>query len=596
MAKYQAPLRDMRFVLHELLDVQASFRELPDYADASPDLIDAVLEEVAKLCEEKLFPLNRVGDEEGCRFENGIVRTPSGFKEAYKTFTEGGWASLACEPRYGGQGLPRTINFCVDEMVASANMSFGLYLILTYGAYRALSESASEAIKEAYLPRLASGEWTGTMCLTEAHCGTDLGMTRTRAVEQDDGTYLISGTKIFITGGEQDLTENIIHLVLARTPEAPSGVKGVSMFVVPKFLVKDDGSLGARNGVFCGSIEEKMGIHGASTCLLNFEEATGYLVGEPHRGLRTMFTMMNHERLAVGVQGLAQAEVAYQSAAEYAKERLQSRSLKGSRFPDQSADPIIVHPDVRRMLLTARAYNEAARALCAWLSLRLDVSHQHSDAATREQADDLVALLTPVVKGFFTDYGSEACNLCLQVLGGHGYIREWGMEQLVRDARIAQIYEGTNGVQALDLVGRKLAMHDGRLIQAYLETIAQFIEHNAGEASLQEFVEPLADALDKLTRVTDWVMRSAASDAEEAGAASSDYLRLLGLVSFAFMWAMMAKVALERAGDGADDEFYTSKLATGRFFMQRLLPQIDGLQKIIESGASTVMALPSEAF
>ncbi len=595
MATYQAPLRDMRFVLHELLNVERRFAELPGAEELSAELVDAVLEEVAKLCEAVLLPLNRVGDEEGCRFENGVVRTPSGFKEAYRAFREGGWTSLSCDPAHGGQGLPKTINFFVDEMVASSNMAFGLYVLLTYGAYRVLSEYASEADQALYLPRLASGEWTGTMCLTEPHCGTDLALTRTRAALEPDGSYRVTGTKIFITGGEQDLSENIVHLVLARGPDAPPGVKGLSMFLVPKFLAKKDGSLGARNGVSCGSIESKMGIHGAPTCVLNFDAATGYLVGELHGGMHHMFTMMNHARLVVGLQGLAQAEVAYQSAAGYAKERLQGRSPAGPRLPERAADPIIVHPDVRRMLLTARAYNEAARALGAWVGVQLDCSLSHPDADLRQRAGDLVALLTPVVKGFFTDYACEACNLCLQVLGGHGYIKEWGMEQLVRDARIAPIYEGTNGGQALDLVGRKLFMHDGRLIEQYLGIISEFAETRRARADLREFVDPLEDGVRRLRRTTRWICEQGSREAQELGAASSDYLRFLGLVSFAFMWAMMADVAAGRA-HGPEADFYRAKLQTGRFFMQRLLPQINTLEAVISAGGGSLMELPAEGF
>ena len=595
MAKYEAPLRDMQFVLHEVLGVEAGFSPLPGQDETSAELINAVLEEAAKLCEEVLQPLNRTGDEHGCVYENGVVRTPPGFKEAYQAFSEGGWASLACETEYGGQGLPKTINLFVDEMVASANMSFGLYFILTFGAYLAISEYADDDLKNTYLPHLAKGDWSGTMCLTESHSGTDLGLTRTKAVPAPDGSYQITGTKIFITGGEQDLSDNIIHLVLARTPDAPPGVKGISLFLVPKYLVKDDGSVGARNGVFCGSIEEKMGIHGAPTCVINFEEATGFLVGDLNRGVRSMFTMMNHERLVVGVQGLALAETAYQSAADYAKERLQSRSLSGVKNPDQSADPIIVHPDVRRMLLTTRAYNEGARAFLGWMGIQIDYSHHHPDPEVREGADDLVALLTPVIKGFFTDTGSEACNLCLQVFGGHGYIAENGMEQLVRDVRISQLYEGTNGIQALDLVGRKLPMKDGAVVGGYFATIQSLIDEHRGNPELSEFSGPLESALSGLREVTDWVIRQAGENPEEAGAASADYMRYMGLVSLGFMWLQMVKVALDSPVEG-DTKFYASKLSTARFFMQRLLPQTSSLGAIIQAGSSSLMELEAEAF
>ena len=595
MAKYEAPLRDMRFVLHEVLGVEAGFSALPGQEETSTELINAVLEEAAKLCEEMLLPLNRIGDEHGCVFENGVVRTPPGFKEAYEAFTEGGWASLACETEYGGQGLPKTINLFVDEMVASANMSFGLYFILTFGAYLAISEYANDDLKDTYLPHLSKGDWTGTMCLTESHSGTDLGLCRTKAVPVGDGCYQITGTKIFITGGEQDLSDNIIHLVLARTPDAPPGVKGISLFLVPKLIVKDDGSVGARNGVFCGSIEEKMGIHAAPTCVINFEEATGFLVGDLNRGIRSMFTMMNHERLVVGVQGLAQAETAYQSAVDYARERLQSRSLSGAKNPDAAADPIIVHPDVRRMLLTTRAYNEGARAFLGWVGMQIDYSHNHPDAEIKAEADDLVALLTPIVKGFLTDAGSEACNLCMQVFGGHGYIAENGMEQLVRDVRISQLYEGTNGIQALDLVARKLPMKDGSVVGGYFSMIRALIEEHRSNANLKEFVEPLDAALTELEDVTSWVIAQARENPEEAGAASVDYMRYIGLVSLGFMWLRMVKVASDSPIEG-DSGFYATKLSTARFFMQRLLPQTHALGAIIRAGSSSLMAPEAEAF
>lgn len=590
MAIYKAPLREMRFVLHELLQAEHAFSRLPGFEEATTDVMDAILEEAGRFSEEVIFPTNRTGDEEGCTFENGVVRTPTGFKEAYKLLSEGGWTSLACDPAYGGQGLPETLNFLVDEMIASANVSLSLYPGLTHGAYVCLSEVASEAIKRTFLPKMVKGTWSATMCLTEPHCGTDLGLVRTKAEPDGNGAYRISGTKIFSTGGEHDLTENIIHLVLAKLPGAPEGTKGISMFVVPKFLVNDDGSLGARNSVSCGSIEHKMGIKGSATCVLNFDEATGYLVGQPHGGMPAMFKMMNHERIKVGMQGLSLAEVAYQSAVQYARERLQGRSLTGPKFPNQAADPIIVHGDVRRMLLTARAYNEAARALAAWVAMRLD-AHRHPDAAVREEAADLVALLTPVIKAFFSDYGSEACNLCLQVFGGHGYISEWGVEQLVRDARIAQLYEGTNGVQAKDLVGRKLSMHDGRLIKRYLQLLEHFVAENRGEAQLSEFLDPLASAVKTLTDTTAWLAREARRDPETAGAAATDYLRMMGLVSLAWMWSWTAKVALQKEG-----AFYRAKLTTARFYMQRLLPQVKTLEATIASGSRAVMDMDADAF
>ena len=594
MPSYRAPVRDMQFVLHELLDLESALSVLPSQGATSRDLVDAVLTEVAKLAEQVLAPLNQVGDEHGCVLEDGVVRTPPGFADAWQQFVNAGWPSLACHPEHGGQGLPKTLSFCVDEMLAGANMAFSLYAILSFGAYRALHASASDELKKTYLPRLASGEWAGTMCLTEPHCGTDLGLCRTRAEPQADGSYLLSGQKIFITGGEQDLTDNIVHLVLARTPDAPPGIKGISLFVVPKMLVDDDGNPGARNGVSCGGIEDKMGIHAASTCVLNFDSAAGYLVGELHKGMRGMFKMMNHARLVVGVQGLAQSEVSYQNAVAYARERLQSRSPTGAKNTEGPADPIMVQPDVRRMLLTGKAYNEGARALTAWLGLQVDYAEAHPDTEVRQRAEDLVALLTPVVKAFFTDFGSEVCNLGMQVYGGHGYIREHGMEQLVRDARIAQLYEGTNGVQALDLVGRKLNLHDGRLSTTYFSLIHEFVSRHADEPALAEFVDSLRDALVTLEQCTDWVRSRAVADKAEIGAVSADYLRAMGLVSLGFMWAMMAATA--HAADSTDTSFYVAKLKTARFFMRRLLPQVTTLSMTMRAGADTLMDLEADAF
>jgi len=595
MLRYRPPLRDMRFVLHEVLGAERELTALPGFEEVSAEVIDHVLAEAGRLCEEAIFPTNTVGDEQGCRFEAGEVRTPAGFKEAYRAFAEGGWVGLACEREHGGQGLPHTLGFFVSEMLASANLAFSLYPVLTQGAIVLLAEHAPDWMKRAYLPPLASGTWSAGMCLTEAHCGTDIGLTRTRATPQPDGTYAVTGSKIFITGGEHDLTDNIVYLMLARTPDAPAGVKGISLFLVPKFLVGEDGSLGARNGVACTRIERKMGIKGASTCELRFEGALGHLVGEANRGLHAMFTMMNHERLAVGLQGLAQAEVAYQSAAAYAKERRQGRALGGARCPEAPADPIIVHPDVRRMLLTARACNEAARAVAGWVALAIDRARHAPDAADREAAEDRVALLTPVVKAFFTDYGSEACNLCLQVFGGHGYIRESGMEQLVRDVRIAQIYEGTNGIQALDLVKRKLPLGEGRAIAAHCAVIEQFLARHREHNALADIVAPLEDALARLRSATEWIRRRSREDPEELGAAASDYLRLMGLVTFSYMWARMAAVALARSGDDTTG-FYRSKMALARFFMKRLLPEVHALSRTIEAGSESLLELAPEDF
>jgi alkylation response protein AidB-like acyl-CoA dehydrogenase len=593
MPTYKAPLRDMRFVLNELLGgVDTS---LPGFEDFTPDLIDPVLEEAAKLCEEVLYPINRTGDEEGCTFENGVVRTPKGFKEAYNAFRDGGWTALSCDPQYGGQGLPKSVGCLVEEMICSANVSFSLYPGLTHGAYTAMSAYAGEALNAKFLPNMVSGVWGGTMCLTEPHCGTDLGLLRTKAEPQGDGTYKVTGTKIFISSGEHDLTENIIHLVLARMPDAPKGVKGISLFLVPKFLVKEDGSLGPRNGVACGAIEHKMGIKASATCVMNFDAAEGYLVGEPHKGMRAMFKMMNTERVGVGVQGLGVAETSYQNAVTYARERLQGRSLTGTKHPDKSADPIIVHPDVRRMLLTQRAYIEGCRALVAWVAQQYDIETHHPDAAVRERAADFIALMTPIVKALLTDLGFECTNLGVQVYGGHGYIREWGMEQLVRDARIAQIYEGANGVQALDLVGRKMPAHAGRYLRSFFHVVDDFIAAEKANKELAEFTEPLAKAFGRLQQATVTVAQKGMGNPDEAGAAASDYLRLFGLTALGYMWVRMAGVAQGRLG-GDEDTFYRAKINTARFYMQRLLPQTGALLSAISAGSKSMMEFEEAAF
>jgi len=595
MPIFKAPIRDMQFVLHELLEVEQALGELNAFEEATPDLIDAVLEEAGKLAEGLLLPINQSGDEEGCHFDQGTVTTPKGFKEAYQTFIEGGWNGLGCDPEYGGQGLPAVIEFMVEEMWCSANVSFSLYPVLTNGAYRALVAHASDELKQRYLPAMVEGRWTGTMCLTEPHCGTDLGLLRSKAEPQSDGSYRITGSKIFITGGEQDLTENIIHLVLARLPDAPPGVRGISLFIVPKFTLNEEGAPGERNAVQCGSIEHKMGIKGAATCVINFEDAEGYLVGPPNKGMACMFTMMNTERLAIGLQGLGLAEIAYQNAVEYARERLQGRAADGAKYPDKSADPIIVHPDVRRMLMTTRAFNEGSRALAGWVALQIDRAHTHPDAALREHADDLVALLTPVIKAFCSDVGFENCNQMLQVYGGHGYIREWGMEQYVRDARIAQIYEGTNGVQAMDLVRRKLFINDGRLPGRFFGIVSEFIEQERGTLGMEPFLIPLESAFNKLRDITTIVTERGAADPNELGAAAVDYLRLFGLVTVGFMWARSARIALDKC-DGDDAEFYRSKLATARFYFQRLLPAVGALAEAVKGGSSSIMELDDNAF
>ena len=590
MPIYKAPLEDMRFVLHELYDSK-TIAQLPGCEEFTPELMDSVLEEAAKLSEEVLFPINQTGDLEGCTYENGVVRTPSGFKEAYNAFRDGGWTAMASDPKFGGQGMPVSSSILVEEMLCSSNMAFGLYPGLTHGAYLAIYHHGTEEQKQTYLPKMVSGEWSGTMCLTEPHCGTDLGMLRTKAVPQADGSYSITGSKIFISAGEHDLTENIVHLVLARLPDAPSGVKGISLFVVPKFLVKEDGSVGPRNGVTCTAIEHKMGIKASATCALSFDDAKGWLVDEPNKGLRAMFTMMNTERLSVGIQGLGVAEVAYQNAVAYARERIQGRSLTGAKAPEKQADPIIVHPDERRMLLTKRAYIEGCRALSGWVAREIDILHRSTDEDAKLVADDFTALLTPVVKAMFTDLGFEISSSAMQCYGGHGYIRDHGMEQYVRDARISMIYEGTNGVQALDLVGRKLPQEGGRLLTRFLDPLMEFIETN-DDSEMEPFIAPLATALEHLQIATGHVMEAGMGNHDEIGAASVDYLRLFGLVALGFMWARMAKIALPKA----DQPFYKAKIGTAKFFMQRLLPQTASLLTVLQSGAEVMMEFEDAAF
>jgi butyryl-CoA dehydrogenase len=595
MISYRAPLDDIRFVLYDLLSYEDTVAGLPCYKEATRDMVDAVLDEAARFCENKLLPLNALGDAEGCTFENGVVRTPRGFKEAYHAFITAGWTGLACDPQYGGQGLPNVLQFVLEELICSTNLSFGIYPGVSHAGYNALEMHGSDELKRLFLPKLVEGKWSGTMCLTEPQCGSDLGLIRTKAEPLGNGTYKITGTKIFTSAGEHDMTENIVHMVLARLPHAPSGTKGISLFIVPKISLKPDGTLGARNGVSCGSIEHKMGIKAASTCAINFDGAEGYLIGESHKGMRYMFTMMNTARLAIGTQGLGLAETAYQSAVAYAKERLQGRSLTGPKFPEKPADPIIVHPDVRKNLLTMRAYNEGARALALWVGTAIDIAARHPDPDRRMEADDLVALMTPIIKAFLTDYGFEATNLGLQVFGGYGYIRETGMEQLVRDARIAQIYEGTNGIQSLDLVGRKMPEHTGRLLRRFFHPVSQFIEENTDNPQLQGFVPPLAKAFNRLQQATVWVAQESLRDREEAGAAATDYLRMFGLVALAYMWARTVKVAIGKLGD-ENGEFYQAKLGTANFYMKRLLPQTSGLFAAIMTGARPIMDIREEWF
>ncbi|GJE39606.1 acyl-CoA dehydrogenase C-terminal domain-containing protein [Methylobacterium persicinum] len=594
MQTYKAPLRDMRFVLNEL---HGSAEALPGHEDFTPDIADAILEEASKFCTERLLPLNASGDEEGCRLENGVVRTPKGFPEAYKAFREGGWTAMGADPAYGGQGLPAGINKLVEEMICSTNLSFGLYPGLSHGAYQAIEGHASEELKAAYLPKLVDGTWSGTMCLTEAHCGTDLGLLRTKAVPQGDGSFAITGSKIFISAGDHDLTENIVHLVLAKLPDAPKGVKGISLFLVPKYLPRADGTPGERNGVTCSALEHKMGIKASATCQLSFDDAKGWLVGEPHKGMRAMFTMMNSERLSVGIQGLGAGEAAYQGAVAYAKERLQGRSLVGTKRPDLPADPIIVHPDVRRMLMTIRAYNEGCRALGAWVARSLDVMEHHPDPAERRRAEDFSALMTPIVKALFTDLGYEAASIGMQVYGGHGFIRDHGMEQYVRDARISMIYEGTNGIQALDLVGRKLPAHAGRYLRSFFHPVLAGLDEALEDEALSPLAQPLAKAFGALQLATAHIAQRGMKDPEEAGAAATEYLRLFGLVALGFMWLRSAKVAHTALAAGTGErDFYEAKLTTARFYMERILPQVAGLLAAVKSGKGAMMALDEAMF
>jgi alkylation response protein AidB-like acyl-CoA dehydrogenase len=560
--------------------------------------VEAILAEGAKLCEEVFTPLNRIGDVEGCtRNPDGSVTTPKGFKQAYEAYAAGGWMGLSVPEEYGGQGLPSLLNSIMQEFVSSSNLALGMYPGLTQGAIAALLEHGTEEQKRTYLPKMVEGAWTGTMNLTEPHCGTDLGMLKTKAVPNGDGSYAISGTKIFISAGEHDMAENIVHLVLARIEGAPQGTKGISLFVVPKFLVNQDGSLGERNGVSCGSLEHKMGIHGNSTCVMNYDGARGWIVGQENRGLNAMFVMMNEARLAVGVQGLAQSEVAYQNAVAYAKDRLQGRSLTGAKAPDKPADPIIVHPDVRRTLLSIKAFNEAARALVVWTGLNSDIAHRSDDDAQRQTADDYMGLMTPVVKGVLTDLGFDNAVKAQQMFGGHGYIEEWGMSQFVRDARIAMIYEGANGIQAMDLVGRKLGKDGGRAIMTFFNEVGAFCQENANDESLKEFVAPLQQGLGHLQQATMWFMQNAMAKPDNAGAGATDYMHLFGTVAMGYMWAKMAKAAQGKKAEGNGVAAkMDAKLLTGRFFMEREMPVTATRLARIVTGADTTMAMPLEAF
>ncbi len=594
MPCYKTPLREMRFIYNELFDSQ-TIEQLPGFAEITPDLVFAMLEEAGKFCEERLMPINQSGDEEGCRFNEGQVSTPAGFIQAYRDFCELGFSSLTAPVEYDGQGMPKTLGLMIEEIICSTNMSFSLYPGLTNGACNAIIAKGSAEIKQKYLPKMIDGSWTGAMSLTEPHCGSDLGLIRTKAIPNDDGSYTITGSKIFITAGDHDLSDNIIHLVLARTPDAPKGVKGISMFLVPKFLVNAQSEVGEPNNVNCSAIEHKMGIKASATCVMNFDDAKGYLVGELNKGLAAMFIMMNIERLFVGVQGLGVAEASYQGAAAYAAERLQGRAPTGAKNPEKSADPLLVHPDVRRMLLIQRAYNEGNRALIIWVARELDISRHHADASRRQDAEEFIALMTPVVKAFITDIASEITNLGVQILGGHGYIREQGMEQYVRDVRIAQIYEGTNGIQAWDLVGRKITAGDGRYLQQFFGPVQSFLETDRSNPALGNFIDALDTALQQLQSATDYVSAQLKSSPDDSAAAATDYLRLFGLVALGYLWARMAKTASAQI-NGSEAMFYQAKLDTANFYFERLLPQCSVLHQNILAGAGTIMQFNDDAF
>ena len=591
MPTYTPPLRDMQFVIHEVLNATEDLKQCPRHADIDADTINAVLEEGGKFAAEVTQPLNRIGDEQGCRLdkETHEVKTPDGFKDAYAKYVEGGWPALSCDPEYGGQGLPFVLNQCLYEMLNSANQAWTMYPGLSHGAYEALHAHGTPEQKKLFLPKLVSGEWTGTMCLTEPHCGTDLGLLRTKAEPQADGTYKLTGNKIFISAGEHDMAENIVHLVLARLPDAPQGSKGISLFLVPKFQVKADGSLGERNGIYCGGLEHKMGIHGNATAQLVLDGAVGTLVGEPNKGLPAMFVMMNAARLGVGNQSLGLTEVAYQNALAYAKERLQMRALSGPKAKDKPADPIIVHPDVRKMLLTAKAYAEGGRALAVYCTLLLDKELYHPDEKVRKDAGELVALLTPIVKAFLTDNGHIATNACLQVFGGHGYIAEWGMEQFVRDNRINMIYEGTNTIQSLDLLGRKVLGNNGATLKKFGKLVAQLVEEEGVNEKMAEFINPVAYLGDQMTKFTTEIGFKAFQNPDEVGAAAVDYLRVLGHLVFGYFWARMAQVALKKIESGDTDPFYQAKLQTARFYFARLFPETATLMRTARSGVKVLL-------
>lgn len=599
MPDFKAPIRDYEFILNELLDVN-QYKEMQGFEEVDSSLITALLNEGSKLCEEVLFPLNQSGDEEGLKFKNGNVIMPKGFKEAYKKYIQAGWCSFTCDKDYGGQGLPEVINMPIIEMICSANLSFGMTPGLTHGAYNAIKLHGNDEIKQKFLPKMVDGSWSGVMCLTEPQCGTDLGLIKTKATKNENGSYDINGSKIFISAGEHDLTENIIHLVLARLPDAPEGIKGISLFVVPKLKVDDNSNIVGVNGVTCGSIEHKMGIHASPTCVMNYDDAEGFLIGEKHKGMKAMFTMMNEARLYVGVQGLGLSEVSYQNAALYAKERLQGRSLKGgAKYPEKPADPLVVHPDVRRMLLTMKSFNEGARALAIYTALQIDISKKHNDEKTRIEADDFLQLATPIIKAYFTDGGFESTNLGMQIFGGHGYIKEYGMEQYARDARIAQIYEGANGIQALDLVGRKLSYRTGRYLRSFFHKSTEFVQQNRNNKEMAEFTKPLYKVIGSAQQASLWIAANGMANPNEAAAGSVEYLRLMAYAMMGYMWARMAKTSLDQLSknpNNSDIKYYEAKLETARFFMNKILPYQYGLLASIVNGSKSVMTIKEEAF
>lgn len=593
MPDYKTPLRDIRFVRDELLDYPAHYSSIPGGEEATPDMVDAILGEAAKFCEQVLSPINQSGDEQGCTWSADGVKTPEGFKEAYQQYVEGGWPAIASGEEFGGQGLPPSLGTVLSEMMGGANWSWAMYPGLSHGAMNTLEAHGTEEQKQTYLTRLVSGEWTGTMCLTESHCGTDLGLLKSKAISQDDGSYKISGTKIFISAGDHDMAENIVHIVLARLPDAPEGTKGISLFIVPKYLPDN---IGKNNGVNCGSIEHKMGIHGNATCVMNFDEATGFLIGSPNKGLNCMFTFMNLARIGTGLQGLAHAEIAYQGAVRYARDRLQMRSLSGPKNPDGPADPIIVHPDVRRMLLTIRSFAEGGRALSHYTAKIADLLHS-DDEEVRKQADSELSFLTPIMKAFLTETGFEAANLGLQCFGGHGYIREWGMEQNVRDSRISMLYEGTTGIQALDLLGRKVLLTQGETMRIFTKKVHKFCKAQEENKKLDEFIKPLADLNKQWGDITMQIGMKAMQNREEVGAAAYDFLMYSGYVCLAYFWADMARVAQQALDNGTTEEgFYTAKLQTARFYYQRILPRVQTHKTCLESGSDNLLAMKEENF